>query len=234
MVNQFFGAHNSTFVYDSAVLQASQTIGAATYLTTQDQYISQSFMTGASQTAIGEVWLQVSVVGGSAITDNVAPLFVGIYADSGGEPAGSPLAVSFLTETAIYAAPFWVIFPLAVSGLTPSTTYHLVTYPVGTATSYYVWQENNQTGGASTTPDFILWTDQPFGMMYQIYDQTAAFGSLLKYVIVDEGSQWIQYTYDGNKLLSTITQYTVNQLGTGSISSTWTLTYSNGQLTGIS
>lgn len=234
MVNQFLAAHNSTFVYNSAILRANETTGISTYLSTESQYISQSFMTGSTQTAIGEVWLQVSTVNGSAITDNIDPLTLSLYADSGGEPTGAALAMATLTETVIYDSPFWVIFPLTATGLTVSTTYHLVTSPAGTATSYYVWQENDQPSGASTSPDAIVWTDQAFGMMYQVYDQTAAEGATLRDIVMDSGARVIQYTYNSEGLVQTVTEHTINQVGTGSLNNTRTYTYTNGLLTGIS
>lgn len=234
LINQFLAAHNSTFIYNSATLLDNETTGIAAYLSTNGQYISQSFMTGVAQTTIGEVWLQVSTVHGSAITDNISPLVLSLYADSGGQPTGSALATTSLTETVIYGSSFWVVFPLTKMGLTPTTTYHLVTSPVGNSTSYYVWQKNNQVGGASTSPDAIVWTSQTFGMMFQVYDQTAVEGATLRAIISDDGARVIQYTYNTVGLIATVTEYTINQLGTGSLNDTRTYTYANGLLTGIS
>lgn len=233
-VNQFLVPHDAEFTYASAAVSSSQTTGIAKYDTTQGQYLSQTFTTGASQTAISEVWLQVSTVGGNALTNSITPLTVGIYADSAGEPTGSALGSASLVETAVYASGFWVIIPLPVSGLTASTTYHLVVSPAGTSSAYYVWQRNNQAGGGSISTDFVIWTDQTFGYMYKIFDQTATPGSLLQYVVEDGGLRWIQYTYNAQNLVSSITEYTVDQTGTSSVSYTRNLTYTNGLLTGVS
>lgn len=232
-VNQFLVPHNAAFVYDGATLQSSQSIGDGNYTTTQDQYLSQQFQTGSTQTTISQVWLQISTVNGSAITDNISPLTVSIYADAGGEPIGSVLASTSLSETAVYASGFWVVVPLAVAGLSANTTYHLVVSPAGDSTSYYVWQNNNQPGGGSISPDFVIWTDQSFGFMYRIYDQTFVGGSLVQYVIEDGGARWTQYGYDVTDEITSITEYTVNQTGSGSLNGTHTLTYTNGFLTGV-
>lgn len=233
-VNQFLVPHNATFIYASALLQSGQSTGTGNYTTTQGQYLSQTFTTGASQTTISEVWLQISTIGGSAVTNSITPLTVGLYADSGGEPTGSPLASASLVETAVYASGFWVIIPMPISGLTASTTYHLVVSPAGTSTAYYVWQNNNQAGGGSISPDLVTWTDQTFGFMYRVYDQTASSNSLLQFVVEDGGLRWIEYTYTAQNLINTITEYTVDQTGTGSVSYTRTLSYTNGLLTGVS
>lgn len=232
-VNQFLVPHNAAFVYNGVVLTSNESTGNGNYTTTQDQYLSQQFQTTSSQTTISQVWLQVSTVGGSAITDNITPLTVSIYADSGGEPIGSALASASLSETAVYVSGFWVVVPLAVTGLSPSTSYHVVVDPAGDATSYYVWQNSNQAGGASTSPDFVVWDDQSFGFMYRIYDQTFLGGSLIDYVVEDAGARWTQYGYDGTDTVTSITEYTVDQTGSGSLNGTRTLTYTNGFLTGV-
>lgn len=234
MVNQFLGAHDAALIYSSSVLQSSQTTGSAVYTTTAGQYVSQSFTTTSSQTQVGQIWLQVSVVNGSAISDNVGPLMVSIYADFAGRPTGSPLATTSLSETIIYASSFWVVFPIAASGLSPGTTYHIVTSPIGDSTHYYVWQRSNQTSGASTTSDFLTWTDQAYGLMYQVYDQTANSDGLLNYIILDGGSRWVKYTYNTDRLISTVTEYVIDQTGTGNFTTTHTLSYTNARLTGIS
>lgn len=233
MTNQFLVPHDASIVYDSAALQESATTGSGVYTTTQDQYLSQQFTTSASQTNISQVWVQISAVNGSAITNNISPLTVGIYADSGGEPSGSPLGSASLVETAVFASGFWVIIPLVVTGLTGSTPYHIVTSPAGDSTSYYVWQRNNLVAGASTSPDLIAWTDQAYGFMFQVYDGTAAGGSDWQFIVEDGGARWSQYGYTGSLVTST-TEYTADQTGSGSVEYNATLSYSGNLLTGIS
>lgn len=232
-VNQLLVPHNAAFVYNGAVLTSDESVGSSVYTTTQGQYLSQQFQTTTSQTTISQVWLQVSTVNGSAVTDSISPLTVGIYADAGGEPIGSALASTSLSETAVYASGFWVVVPLAVAGLSSSTSYHIVVGPAGDSTSYYVWQNSNQVGGASISTDFVIWDDQSFGFMYRVYDQTFLGGSLVQYVIEDGGARWTQYGYDGDNAITSITEYTVDQTGSGSLNGTSTLTYTNGFLTGV-
>lgn len=230
-VNQFLGAHNATLVYSGAALTSSQTTGSAVYAGTQSQYLSQSFTTGSSQTTISQVWLQVSVVGGSPITATTGPLQLSVYADSGGFPTGNALATTSFGETFIYSSGFWTVFLLPLTGLTPSTSYHLVTNPVGNATSYYVWQQSNQTGGVATSPDNVVWTSQPYGLMYQVYDQTST--GLITYVVEDSGARWASYTYNAQNLPATATEYTVDQTGNSYLYSTRALTYTSGLITGV-
>lgn len=231
--NQFLVPHDASIIYDSAVVRESVTTGSGVYTTTESQYLSQQFTTAASQTTISQIWLQISAVNGSAITNNITPLTVGIYADSGGEPTGSPLGTASLVETAVFSSGFWVIVPLIVTGLTASTPYHIVTSPAGNATSYYVWQRSNLVAGASTSPDLIAWTDQAYGFMFQVYDSTAAGGIDWNFVVEDGGARWMQYTYTGSLVTSTI-EYTADQTGSGSVEYSATLSYSGNLLTGIS
>jgi hypothetical protein len=95
-----------------------------------------------------------------------------------------------------------------------------------------VWQNNNQPSGGSTSPDFIAWTDQAYGFMYRVYDDTTTGGSTWNYLIEDNGLRWSQYSYSSGNLSST-TDYTVDQTGSGSVSYTRGLTYSGHLLTGI-
>lgn len=232
-VNQFLTPHTSTFLYSGSGLQSQSAAGSGIYLNTDGQYISQQFTMGATKTAISQVWIQVSTIGGSAIHDNIDPLVVSIYADSGGFPTGSALATSFLTETAIYASGFWVVFLIPVAGLAAATPYHIVTSPAGVAgVNYYVWQKSVTPGGALTSPDGADWTLQPFGLMYQVYDRAAS--GLLSYVVSDNGLRQTTYGYPGgSSLISSITEYTVDQTGSSSVSYTRSLTYDGVLLTGV-
>jgi hypothetical protein len=231
-VNQFLGTHAAAWIYPGA-LQTSQVIGNATYQTTQGQYLAQSFTTGASQTAIGQVWLQVNAVGGSPVTATIAPFQLSLYATVavGVVPTGSALATVFLNEQYVYSAPFWMPVPLGATGLTPSTVYQLVTSPVGTGTNYYAWQQSNQPSGASSSPDGVTWTSQAYGLMYQVYDDTG--GGQLQFIGEDDGVRWTRLTYDAIGRVNTITEFTTAQAA-GTFQSVRTLSYTNGALTGVS
>lgn len=230
-LNQFLGTHDSAWTYSGATLRASRAVGNTFYLSTTGQYLAQQFTTASAQTTIGQVWLQVSTVGGSPVTATIAPLTLSLYAVSGVFPTGSPLASVTVTEPYVYSAPFWVPFPLVVAGLTPSTIYQLVLSPAGSGSAYYVWQETNTTPVSLASPDGVTWTAQAHGLMYQVFDQTGS-GRLLS-VYDDAGARWLQLTYDAQGRVGTVTEYCVTQ-GGGTVTSTRTLTYSGTFLTGVS
>lgn len=211
-INQFLAAHTSTWLYSGVQLVSQQAIGSAVYLTTASQYLGQAFTTGVSQTVVGQVALQISTVGGSPTTNTIAPLTLTLYADAFGVPdPTTPIASSTLPETSVYSSPFWVTFPLAAT-VTSATQYWLVVSPAGTGSNYYVWQKSNQPSGAALSTDNVTWTEQTFGLMYQIYDQTA--GGRVTYMYDDAGARWIQLAYDTSNRISTITEFTVGQAGT--------------------
>ena len=228
-VTQFLGAHNAVFIYSGAVVQAQQATGTGVYQTTQGQWLSQTITTGSTQTLLGSVGLQLSAVGGSPTLPLTAPLTVALYTDVGGSP-GSAIATTTVSGQYVYSAPFWlqVPFGLAVTG---STTYHVVVSPVGTSSHYYLWQQSNQLQGAATAPDGALWTQQGYGLMWQALDSTPS-GRLLS-ISEDNGQLITQFTYTSLGLVATVTQTAVTQSGS-SISSSGTLSYSNGLLTGVS
>lgn len=229
--NQFLFPHSGSAIYTGSNQTDKQTTGSGLYIPTYDQYISQQFSTTSTQTTLSQVWLQVSAINGSAVTNNIDPLYVSIYADYGGFPTGSALATSGLSETVIFGSGFWSVFLIPLSGLTPSSNYHIITSPAGSSTSgYYVLQENNLTGGALTSPDNADWTIQTYGVMFQVYDNTAA--GLLQYLVEDNGARWTQFTYTGS-LISSVTEYTIDQTGSGNFSSTRNLSYVDKLVTGI-
>jgi len=230
-VNQFLGTHTSTWLY-AGVSRASQSTGSGVYSSTTGQYLAQSFTTGSSQTTVGAVYLQVSTVGGSPVTASIAPLALSLYASSAGAPAGTALGSVALNEQYVYSSSFWVQFPLAVTGLSPGTTYQLVLSPVGTASAYYAWQHSNQTSGASVSTDASTWNAQTYGLMYQVYDQGTS--GQVQYLYEDSGARWTHLTYDAFGRVATITEYTTAQNPASPFQSTRTLSYTNGSLTGVS
>lgn len=230
LVTQFLAAHNASFAYSGRALISSQATGSGVYQSTQSQWLAQKFTAGAGQTVVGSVGLQLSTVGGSPTSALIAPLTVGLYADSGGLPSGSALATAVVSCQYVYAQPFWVSVPLAAT-VTASTVYHLVVSMVGTASHYYVWQQSNQVTGAATAPDGVTWTNAAYGLMFEVFDATSS-GQLLS-VSEDSGSVITTFAYNSLGLIATISQYAVTQSGS-SIQSSGTLSYSDGLLTGVS
>lgn len=229
--NQFLAAHTAAFVYSGGTAVSSQTTGTGVYSDTLTQWLTQKITTGASQTTAGSVQLQVAAVGGSPTLNLIPPLQVSLYADASGLPTGPALASATLAGTYVYAAPFWLTVPLAASGLTPSTPYHLVTALVGTTGHYYAWQHSNAGTGASTSQDGVTWTAVPYGLMYQVFDQTG--GALLQTISDDNGARITTFAYDTSNRISQVNEYTVAQDGSY-LQSSRTLSYSNGLLTGVS
>lgn len=230
-VNQCLGSHSATFVYSGNTFAAGETTGSGLYASTAGQYLTQEFVTGAAQTVIGTVQLQVSAVGGSPVTAPIAPLTVSLYASDAGLPAGAALASTSLAEQYVYSGGFLLTVPLAVTGLSPSTPYQIVASPAGSDTSYYVWQRSDQTSGAAVSADGVSWTAQPYGLMFQVYDLSGAGGAPL-YVVEDSGARTTQLSYAAGRL-SGIAEVTAAQ-GGGSFYSTRSLAYSGGFLTEVS
>jgi hypothetical protein len=227
-VNQLLASHTSQWVYGGSLVSQEAT-GDAVYQSTETVYLAQLILTGASQTAIGRLGLQISTVGGSPTTATIPPLTVGLYASQFGLPSGAPLGAVQLAEPAVYTSGFWVSVPLAASGLTASTPYWVVVALAGSAGAYYVWQQSNVGAGGASAPDGVTWAAGPYGFMYQVYDATGG-GNLLS-MVDDGGARTVTFTYSGATLTG-ITEYTQTQAG-GTLVSSRTLTYSNGILIGV-
>lgn len=222
-VNQLLGTHSSQYLY-GGTQQTVQSTASTSYTTTAGQWLSQTVMTGAAQTAVGSVRLQINTVGGSPLTATIPPLTVALYADSGGNPSGAPLGSVTVGDEYVYTAPYWVTLPLPATGLTANWPYHLVTQPAGSGAHYYAWHQSNQTSGAATSPDGATWTAQPYGLTYQLYDQTIN-GIYPTVIYQDNGAAWTQLTYDTANRITGITEYTAGQTASGYAYATHTVTY---------
>lgn len=231
-INQFLGSHSSAWLYSGNTLQSSEATGSGIYQSSDGQYMAQTFSTTAAQTTIGQVLLQISTVGGSPVTASIAPLEVSLYANLNGVPSGTPIVSTTVTEQYVYLEPFWVTVPLAVTGLTAATPYWLVVSPAGGASAYYVWQQSNQTTGAALSPDGVSWSDQAYGFMFEVYDQTGTNWPPVS-LTDDDGARVTTFTYTATNLLSTITESVVAQNG-ASFYSQRTISYSGVLPTGVS
>lgn len=229
--NQLLGSHTATFLYSGGKIITQQTTGSGSYQGSQNNWASQTIVTGSSQTAIGSVNLQLNTVGGSPTLNLIPVLTVGLYADGSGFPSGTPLVSTTVSNNYVYTAPFWVSIPLPATGLTPSTQYHIVTNLVGSSAHYYAWQQSTQTSGAATAPDGVVWTFRSFGMMYQVLDQTST--GQVATIFEDNGARFTTLTYNGTSQVASVTEFVTAQ-GGGYIQSSGTLSYTNGLLTGVS
>lgn len=230
-VNQFLGGHESTISY-GGTLQSAETTGSSVYSDTYTQWLGQQIVTSANQTTIGYLLLQLSDVGGSPTLATIPPLTVSLYADVFGVPGGSLLASAGVTCQYVYSSPYWVTVPLAAAGLSPGTSYQIVTTLTGSSSHYYVWQRSTTAGGASTSPDGLTWTSSSFGLMYQVFDQIGGGSTMPLIVNEDTGLRVTSLTYDTSDQLGSVSTYTTGSLGTFAASAT--LTYTNGLITGVS
>lgn len=230
-INQFLGGHSSSWIFSGNTLQSSETTGTGLYQSSYGQYLAQAVSTTASQTTIGQVWMQLSTVGGSPLTATIPPLTVSLYANSAGAPTGSALATVALSEQLVYTGPFWLVVPLAAANLTGGTVYWLVVSAAGGASTYYVWQQSNQTTGAAVSSGGTTWNPESYGFMYQLYDQTGASWPPLS-MTDDDGAKVTTFTYTSGKL-ATITESVVAQNNTSFFSSR-TISYSGVLPTGVS
>lgn len=231
-IGQLLGSHSSTWIYAGSSLQATQATGSGLYVSTASTYLAQEFITGATQTTIGSVSLQISAVGGSPITATIPALQVSLYASNSGLPTGAAMATATVAEQTVYSGPFWLPVLLIAAGLTPSTPYVLTVTAAGTSSAYYAWQQSNQTSGAATSPDGVNWSAQAYGLMFEVFDAAGTTGPPL-YLIDDGGARITALTYNASGQLASITETTVAQ-GGGTLFSQRTLTYSNGLLIGVS
>lgn len=229
-VTQFIGCHTTQWLY-SGVQRAAETTGTGLYQSTETQYYAQQFTTGSSQTALGQVWLQVSAVGGSPLTNTISPLTVSLCASSFNAPSTTVLAQSSVLETTVYMSPFWLNIPMLATNLSPSTPYWIVVTMVGSGTAYYALQQSNQVNGCSTAPDGVTWTPQNFGLMYQVYDASANPNSIIQGFSEDGGARTVAFTWT-NGFLTGLAETTQTQ-GGGALVSNRTITYSNGQIIGV-
>lgn len=232
-VNQFFGAHQSRFMYKGSVT-TQQATGAASYVSTQNTYLAQLFTVPGGQTTIGSVNVQINAVGGSPTLTLIPPLTVGLFATVGSVPTGSALVSVTLPSTYVYSSPFWVSIPVQLFGVTTGSVYAIVVTAAGTATHYYAMQQSNQTSGAATSPDGVTWTAQTYGFMYQVLDQSSAGNGQVLTIYEDNGARVTQFTYNTNGTVASIVETTLSQSSSAPLTSTRTLSYTNGVLTGVS
>lgn len=227
-VNQLLGSHPATLLY-AGVQRAAQTTGGGGYVSSAGTWIAQQFTTASGQTTIG--YLVLVLYANISSGSSLAPITVGLYANSGGAPSGSPLVTATVTSEYSYAAPLNMVVPLPATGLTASTTYWIVTTPVGNGTYYYAWNKSNQASGASTSATGTSWTAQSYGLEYQVYDQSAT--GPLTCTWSDSGARWTWIGYNGSGLVNQYAEYTAGQTPAGYLQSFRNLTYSGSLLTGV-
>lgn len=223
----FLGVHKTQMLYTGTIQAVQNTAGSGT-TTSNSLWIAQSFATGASQTAIGYIYLQLgaSTASGSLLS----PMTVGIYANSAGAPSGAALIQVTATAEYISPSPSYVLLPMPVTGLSPSTTYWIVTQPAGGVTYNFAWGKSNQTSGTSTSANGSTWTAQTYGSLYAVYDQSLV--APVAAIWEDGGARWQALYYATQKQLANAAQFTVAQ-NSSYVQGYRTLSYSSGILTGV-
>lgn len=221
-VNQFLGAHAVTYLY-AATQKAAQSTAGSGAVNSNGVWMAQSFSTAVGQTAVGRVVLTL------AVTGSPAPLVVNLYANSGGAPTGSALVSASVPREFLTGSPAALSIPLPAT-VTASTTYWIVTTAVGDPSNLHSWSKSNQTSGASTSANGTTWAAQTYGLLYQVYDQTAS-GSLT-HTWEDAGARWTGMGYNATSQVTGLREYTVAQ-ASGYIQANRTLTYSGTLLIGV-
>jgi hypothetical protein len=231
-INQLLGTHATTLLY-TGTQTAAQTTAAGTATNSNSLYIAQSFATTGGQTQVGyvQLYLDSAVASGG----NLGTITVSLYANSAGAPTGSPIVTTTATTEYVNAisgasTTTFVTYPLPAT-VSPSTTYWIVTAPAGNGSFFYTWKRSTQVSGASTSSNGTSWTAQAYGMVFKVFDQTAA--NPLVATWEDAGARWTWRSTNTSGQIAQYAEYTAGQTAAGYLQSFRTLSYTNGLLTGV-
>lgn len=231
-VNQFLTSHDALIIYSGNFIDGTVGTGAGA-ISTAGTWLAQSFHMGVDQTTVGSVVVPIR----TATTNPalLAPTTLSIYADESGAPGGLPLVTLTFPVEFVSGTPLTQLFtyPLPVSGLTPDTTYWLVTPAAGDTTNHYNWYQSSDTSGASTSTDGVTWTPQAYGLQVELYDQTRVLPIYCTWE--DDGQRWTatEPGSDGAES-SRYSTFTAGQSASGYLFSMVFASYSAGLPTGVS
>lgn len=218
--------HPSVLLYTATAQDANSSASGGT-VSSATGWNAQKFVTTGAQTAVGYVVINAS--SNASFGSQLGPWTVSIYTNAGGAP-GVPIVST--TVTTEYVSNFSSLTALAIptpcTGLTPSTTYWIVTNQV-VSTFRYQWVKNVLTSGASTSSNGTSWTAQAYGLTYTIYDQSAIQPLLFTYD--DGGLAWNWYGRDVENRIEFLGEYVAGQTTAGYIQGVRTFEYSNGLIT---
>ena len=235
--NQFLGLHGISYLY-AATKQASQETDGSALIgisagppASGFTRLAESFATGGGQTAVGYFGLYGKAVG------NGCDLQAQLFTNSASKPTTQVGSTAVTLPADFWSTSNgWVYLPLPITGLSTSTTYHLVLIAgdtagnnAGDASNYITLEKSNQSSGASTYAA-ATWTNQAYGFMYREFDQTVS--GELTMVWEDAGVRWTWLGYDGSGNVSGANEYTIAQ-GTGKMRSLRTVTESSGYPTAV-
>jgi len=201
-INQFLGTHAITYIYTGLSFSTQGTAGTGS-VNSNGTYYAQSFATGASNTAVGRITLTMTT------TLNPTPLTVQIQTNNAGAPSGTVLQTTVIPPNWANATETAQTIPIPVTGLTPSTTYWIVTQPAGDASDFFSFFKSNQTSGASTSTNGTSWTAQTYGLLYNVFDQS--INQPLVHTWEDGNARITKFGWNANNTPATIEEYTVAQ-----------------------
>lgn len=223
-VNQFLGAHPTSYLYTGTQQLAQSTLGSGT-VASNSLYIAQKITTTGAFN-LGRVTLTL------AVTGTPTPTTISIQTNSGSAPSGTALASTVLPPQMGTGSAAAVSIPLPCS-LSASTTYWIVASAAGDASDFFAYSKSNQTSGASTSTNGTSWTAQTYGICFATFDQSAVLGPLPVHTYADSGARWATYTLNILGLPTAVQEYTAGQTATGYTYSSRALTAFFGVLSSI-
>lgn len=231
-VDQFLGTHAITWLYTGARFLDSSAGSAGSGLTTLSEYIDLPFTMPSSpaQTVLARVELYYSFTG------TPPDVTFTVQTDNGsGQPSGTVL------QTIVVPADFWLAqlgvgwlsIPIALTGLTAGTKYHLVSQPAGTAGNIVTFSNTSTipTGFAAvnTSTNGTSWTAGSTTLRIGLINGNT--GSAV-HSWEDSGARWTTLTPGPvPPLPAHLLEYTAGSAT--QIRSTRTFSYSNGLLIGM-
>lgn len=232
-VNQLLCGHTIVNLYTGTQTSAVTTNGTA-HTNSNSLYMAQSFTTAAGQTAIGYISAPIGSYNASGST--LGTMTINLYANSAGTPTGSPIVTTTITTEYVQKITsgvdtVYVSYPLPATGLSPSTTYWIVTTPAGDGANHYTWRQSASVSGASTSTNGTTWTAQSYGLQYQVFDQTASGNKVHSWE--DGGARWTYTAYNNSGTISYYAEYTVGQTAAGYVQSSRSLSYTSALLTAV-
>jgi hypothetical protein len=200
-VNNFLVTHPSTLIYTGADQNQQVTAGSGA-ADSNSLYVAQSFTTSATYTT-GRIVLTL------AVTGTPVPWSVTIQSNSSSAPSGTVLAGPVvIPHDYLSGSATAVSIPLPGGALATSTAYWIVAAPAGDGSDFFAWSKSNQTSGASTSTNGTSWTAQTYGLLFQVWDSTAAVPLL--HTWEDSGARWTSWQSSAN-IPTGLQEYTVAQ-----------------------
>ena len=222
-INQFLGTHAATFVYTGVSVSTQATAGSGG-VNSNSLWIAQSFTTG-SFTTVGRMAFNMTVTGVPT------PTTISLQTNNAGAPSGTALVSTVIPPSWGNASAAYQSVPLPVTGLAASTTYWLVASAAGDVSDYFTYNKSNQASGASTSTNGSTWTAQAYGLLYQVFDLSAA--PPLVHTWEDSNARITELFFNANSTPSAFEEYTVAQGTNQFVYSYRTFNYSSGQLISV-